>query len=333
MRGRGRRAYRVMLLAVAAAALAAPGAEGQGRDYVARGDAALRAGRLARAEALYYAAARRDPRDPEARFALGAYLASRGATRVASVLIEEARRFGGDPVRATELLAPLYARSGEYTALLALPHLRLSPGEVARARWLRGSPSSFAGPEMVRLPLHPAGDTRSLGAITLSVGSDTVRAELDPGVSGIIVDATHIRTPGIRTFEAGQDGSRPAAASRIALGTLSIRNAPLVLADLGGPGRARVGLDWVGRWAATVDLRAHALVLRRAGRVPAATGGGSMERIPVLLTIPTADGGRLDGPWTTAGGGFVRLAASSLRRGSPALITYDPRRGELLIAR
>ena len=316
-------------LAVALLACSTPAAA---QDHVRAGDAALRAGRIARAEALYYAAARRNARDPAARYALGSYLASRGATRVGSVLIEEGRRFGGDPARAAELLAPLYARTGDFTALLTLPGVRLEPGELARARWLRVNPGSFAGPESVRLTLHAAADSRSLGAVTILVGSDTVRAEIDPGVSGLVIDATHIRTPGVRAFDAGRSGVRPAAVSRVSLGMLYLRNVPVSLAELGGAGRARVGLDWLSRWAPTLDFREHTVLLRRAGRVPATVAAGA-ERLPVLFWIPGSDGGRIDGPWTSIGGGFSRLVAGTLRQAGPARITFDPRRGELLIAR
>lgn len=298
---------------------------------LARADSLLRTGRIVRAERLYFSAARRRPRDPEARFALGTYLASRGAWRVGGVLIEEARRFGGSPARAAELLAPVYAQTGAYASLLSLG-VRLPAGELARARWLRANPGSFAGPEQEVLPLMGAGDARSLGAIRLLVGSDTVRAEIDPAVSGLILDRAHLRTPGVRTFDAGPDGTHPAVATRIALAMVTMRNAPVTLGDVGGRGHARVGIDWLARWAPTIDLRARSVTLRRAGRV-ARGSGQSAERLPVLGWIPGVGGARVPGPWLAAGGGFSRLTTDVLLRMRAGRLTYDPRRGEILIER
>src|SRR5687768_11679768 len=83
------------------------------QSELARADALLKAGRVEAAEALYYREARRRPRDPAARMALGRYLASRGATRIGAVLIEEARFFGANPAVAALHLAPIYARLGD----------------------------------------------------------------------------------------------------------------------------------------------------------------------------------------------------------------------------
>lgn len=303
------------------------------QDEVARGDAALRAGNLRRAEALYYLAVRRRPRDPDARFALGSYLAARGATKVGSVLIEEARRFGGDPARAAHLLAPLYVRSGDHAALLALPAARIPAGELARARWMRGSPTSFAGPDSVVLPLLAANDSRSLGAVMVTAGSDTIRLEIDPGVSGIILDQAHLRTPGLRSFDGDGAAQRPAVANGVRLGLMMVRNTAVTLGDAGGRGHGRAGLDWFGRWAPTIDLANRRVILRRAGVVPRGTWAARAEGLAVLLDLPASNGERLTGPWTVANGTFMRLGADALLRLRPSALTYDPRRGELLLVR
>lgn len=321
------------LLAVALCAACALPRIARAQDEVARADAALRVGQVATAEALYFAAARRQPRDPAARFALGEYLASRGAWRIAGVLIEEARRFGGDPVRAAQLLAPIYARTGAYTALLGLREARLPPGEAARARWLRANAESFAGPDSARLPLLGAGDARSLGAVRLLVGSDTIVAQVDPAISGLLLDRAHIRTPGVRSFDPGADGVRPAAASRIALGMMTMRNVAVALGDAGGAGHARVGLDWLGRWAPTIDLRARSVTLRRAGRVPAGAINGRTERTAVLQSRIDGSGQRVAGPWIPSYTGYSRLTAESVLRMRPQRVTYDPRVGDLLLDR
>src|SRR5918992_1318186 len=94
------------------------------RSELARADALLRSGRVEAAEAIYYREARRRPRDPAVRLALGRYLASRGATRIGAVLIEEARFFGTNPAVAALHLAPLYARLGDYKARALLQPCR-----------------------------------------------------------------------------------------------------------------------------------------------------------------------------------------------------------------
>ena len=324
------RAARAMMCASALLVAAAPGTSAAQAD-VARADSLLRTGQVARAERLYFSAARRRPRDPEARFALGTYLASRGAWRVGGVLIEEARRFGGSPTRAATLLAPMYAQTGAYASLLSLG-VRLPAGELARARWLRTNPGSFAGPEQEVLPLMGAGDARSLGAIRMLIGSDTVQAEIDPAVSGLILDRAHVRTPGVRTFDAGPDGTHPAVGTRIGFAMVTMRNAPIILGDAGGPGHARVGFDWLARWAPTIDLRARTVTLRRAGRVMRGVGPRA-ERLPMLGWIPGVAGAPVPGPWLAAGGGFSRVTTDVLLRMRASRLTYDPRRGELLIER
>ena len=325
-----RRAAGALTFAAALLVAVAPTSSPAQSD-LARADSLLRIGNVARAERLYFAAARRRPRDPDVRFALGTYLASRGAWRVGGVLIEEARRFGGSPERAAELLAPVYAHTGAYAALLSLG-VRLPGGEAARARWLRSNPGSFAGPEQQVLPLIGAGDARSLGAIRLVIGSDTVRAEIDPAVSGLLLDRAHVRTPGVRTFDAGADGTHPAVATRVASAMVSMRNAPIVLGDAGGLGHARIGLDWLARWAPTIDLRARTVTLRRAGRVPRGVATGA-ERLAVLGWIPGATGAPAPGPWLAIGGGYARLTTDALLRLRASRLTYDPRRGEILIER
>nr|MBA3891038.1 hypothetical protein [Gemmatimonadaceae bacterium] len=178
-----------------------------------------------------------------------------------------------------------------------------------------------------------ANDSRSLGAIMVTVGSDTIRLEIDPGVTGLIVDEAHLRTPGIRSFDAEGGGGRPAAANGVRLGLMMARNASITLGNAGGRGRGRAGIDWLGRWAPTIDLANRRVILRRAGSVPYAVQAAQPERLAVLLDVPASTGTRLDGPWTVGGGTFMRLGADLLLRARPATITYDPRRGELLLVR
>lgn len=314
----------------AAIALATPLRAAPAQQDVARADAWLRAGRIDLAEALYYRAARREPRNPEARFALGTYLASRGALRVGAVLIEEARRFGGDSARAATLLAPLYARLGDFGAVARLEPARLGPGALARARWLQGNPPTTGGPDSVVVPLLQTTNPAALGAIRVVIAGDTVRAEVDPSVSGFLLDRSHARTPGVRAFDAAGSATQPGVAVRAALGAYTLRNMPVTLAELGGPGRAKVGLDWLAPWAPTMDPGlTRTVTLRRSGRAPAGIAARAARRVPLLLSYHGANGQALSGSWIAVPGRLVRIdavEAAALRTGR---VTLDPRRGEL----
>ena len=113
-------------------------------------DSLLAAGHLFAAESAYYAASRARPRDPVARAALGRYLAARGATRVAAVLLEEAQFFGGDSAALARVLAPLYARMGAYGALDSLRPSVLGVAERKRVKWLaRHAPEVRLGDSIV----------------------------------------------------------------------------------------------------------------------------------------------------------------------------------------
>jgi hypothetical protein len=72
-----------------------------------RGDFLVREGRWTEADAEFFQQSDRMPRDPLARAALGRYLAMKGAVRPGTVLVEEAKKFGLDPVMARALLAPM----------------------------------------------------------------------------------------------------------------------------------------------------------------------------------------------------------------------------------
>jgi hypothetical protein len=286
---------------------------------LSRADSLLREGRVSRAEAVYYAAARARPRDPAARLALGRYLAARGATRVGAVLIEEAWRFGASAGVAATHLAPLYARLADWEALAKLEQAPLSAGERARAEWLVRNRSQATGADSVRLPLADTGE--GLGEVTLVVGSDTLRAQVVPRPVGLVLDGAMAMSSGMRLFTGGATDSRQGAAvaREVRLGALTLRNEPVRLEPL-GTGRAQVGLELLARYAATIDRDQGTLILRRLGRV--ARGEG--RRVPLLLEARDAQvawGGRLE----PLGG--VTLAGY-LARGR---WTIDARRGELVL--
>ena len=74
-----------------------------------RADSLLADGRWAEADAAYYQQSERAPRDPNARAALGRFVAMKGAVRPGMVLIAEARKFGLDRAVTRELVTPLSA--------------------------------------------------------------------------------------------------------------------------------------------------------------------------------------------------------------------------------
>jgi hypothetical protein len=278
------------LLAVTPVAVGAQGAIAvpTGRSNIARADALLRAGRVDAAEAIYYREVRRRPRDPAARLALGRYLASRGATRVGAVLIEEARFFGANPALAALHLAPLYARLGDYKALALLPAAPLSAAERARAEWLAKNPPTITGPDSltVRMAAADAESTSLLGTVDVLIDGQTVVAEIDPTVRGLVLDTSRARARSARVFtgppSAVQAGAPaiPAVLAGASLGGLVFTNLPVNLEPLGSPTRGRIGLDLLGRFSPTFRPHDGRLVLRRSGQVSPLLRG---ERVPLLL--------------------------------------------------
>lgn len=243
-------------------------------------DSLLAAGRLAAAESAYYAAARARPQDPVVRAALGRFIASRGATRVGVVLLEEARRFGGDSTTIARSLVPLYERLGDYTAIDTLRPRVIPPPAQQRARWLSVHPSTASFRDSVVLVTYrPAGDGSGLGTVLLRVGRTELPAIIDPRVSGLVVPRPLAR--GLRSF--GGRASGIAVADVLRLGGITFENVP---AGVDAPDtKVRIGFDVLAPHMPTFDPRRGILTLRRAerrasrksmaARAPAA-------RIPVL---------------------------------------------------
>ncbi len=302
---------------------------------LARAEALLRSGRVEAAEAIYYREARRRPRDPAARLALGRYLASRGATRVGAVLIEEARFFGASPAIAALHLAPLYVRLGDYKALALLPAAPLSAGERMRAEWLAKNPSTVVGPESLTVALAPPedGTPRVLGTVVITVDGQPIAAEIDPTVTGLVLDTSRARTPaarvfasppttgtGVMTVQAGSPAI-PAVLQRAHVGTLTFTNLPVSLEPMTSASRARIGLDLLGRFSPTFHPGSGRLVLRRSGRVPRLLPG---ERVPLLVEPRTS--------WVVWGGRPEPLSGEAVtRRLRTARWTLDMKRGEIVL--
>jgi hypothetical protein len=296
---------------------------------IARADALLRAGRVDAAEAMYYRAARRRPRDPAARLALGRYLASRGATRIGAVLIEEARFFGTSPVVAAVHLAPLYSRLGDYKALALLPAAPIGASERLRAEWLVKNPATVTGPDSATLPLAAASSESGahIGTIVLTINGTSVHADIDPTARGLVLDTSYAASASIRLFTseppAVQAGvaAIPAVVPRAQLGPLVFTNLPVSIEPLGTPSRARIGLDLLGRFSPTFRPHDGQLVLRRLGKVAKLLAG---ERVPLVLEARDA--------WVVWEGRREALAEDAvMRRLRGARWTLDARRGVIVL--
>ena len=252
------------------------------RSTVARADRLLAAGRVFAAETLYYWAARRSPRDPEARLALGRYLAARGAWRVGAVLMEEARFFGGDPKSVALHLAPVYERLGDYRALASLPGSSLPYADRARADWLREHPPAIDGPDSVEVPYYTRRGS-TIGAIVVRIGGDSLLATLDLRSTGLVLDTSWSRHPGIKRFSTQlEKDPRNAAGVTLDVGIgdlLTLRHVPTRFAVHKGARDAVIGLDLLGALAPTFDPARGRVVLRKRGRVADSVPG---ERIPTL---------------------------------------------------
>ena len=291
--------------------------------YVARADSLLRRGRVFAAETLYYYAVRRAPRDPAARLALGRYLAARGALRIGAVLMEEARFFGGDPKTVGTYLAPVYARLGDYKALSSLPGSPLPYAQRARAEWLGANLPSVEGPDSATITLYPV-DSGSLGEIELVVGSDTIRAAIDPRVQGISLDTAWLRRKSVKQFAATFDNdwrNVGGVALSVGVGPFMLTNVPTGFSATGDLKRAKVGLDFLAQLAPTLNPVTHTMTLRKSGRIDRTAPG---ERIPTL----SYPGGlwlvQRDGVWPLGG----TMAATTL---GTRPFTLNARRGELIV--
>jgi hypothetical protein len=286
---------------------------------VSDADALLARGEVAPAESLYFRAAQLQPRNPEARFALGNYLSARGALRVGAVLLEEARNFGADQRRVAIELAPIYRALGDWRALVTLPASPLTPTERAQATWLASHPPTLEMNDSVAVAYRPSGDTATLGRVTLRIGDLVLDATIDPRRSGIVLDASRRTLHEVTPF-GGANGA-PGAAERVEMGAVSFGNAPVSFATLGGRTRAILGLDVLRPFAPTFDASRRVIVLRRAGRVSRTAAG---ERSPLLTSR-----GRFE---VVRSGRFVPLGSAEMSRLLECRRwTLDTRRGDIVV--
>ena len=271
-----RRARAVLAgLGIATLGIAPPASAQWGVWYA---DSLLAEGRIAHAEAAYYAASRARPRDPVARTALGRYLAARSATRVGAVLLEEAMRFGADSMQTAALLVPLYERLGDYAAIRALRPDVLTDAERRRAEWLGDRPrDARLRDSVVVITYRPIGDGRGVGTVMLRVGNAELPAIIDTRSSGLTLPATVRRST--QTF--GRGGARElAAVAEARVGPVTFFNLPAVVGS--ADEQVRIGFDILAPYSPSFDPRAGTLTLRR---VPRGARPHPGPRIPALYDI------------------------------------------------
>ena len=240
-------------------------------------DSLLERGALEQAESLYYAAVRARPRDPIARWALGRYLAERGAPRVAATLMEEALQFGGESHMIGPDLAALYERLDEFRELLALGGAALSVGERNRASWLLEHPTRVIAPDTLLIAQYREAPAPSgyLGMLTIRVDGRPLDAAIVARGTGLVIADTNSIVQRLHRFPtpagsaARGSATLAAVADSIGIGRLSITNVAAAIAPIGGGVQATIGVDLLGRFAPTFDARAGRVALRPSGAIAA----------------------------------------------------------------
>ena len=278
-------------------------------------DSLLALGRVADAENAYYAAVRASPRNPEARASLGAFLAARGAVRVGTVLLEEARFFGGDSAAIARALIPWYVRLGDYAAVAGVEPNVIGTAERALAEWLvKQPPQVTLRDSIARFAYRPAGLNGGLGTVLLRVGGIEVAARIDPAGSGVVLPSS-MRNE-LRLFG---DSANAIGAASFRIGSLVFENIPAALASTGDV--ARIGFDVLAPYSPTFEPGKGRVTLHRPDRRWRSPAG---TRVPALYD---AAGVRLlyGGAWAPAGTTSVaRLLASRSW-------TWDARRGDVVL--
>lgn len=194
-----------------------------------RADSLLASGRLAAAEELLYRASDTRPRDPGARAALAAYLASRGRFAIALVLFDEALRFGADPARVA----------------------------IARAAILPYTSAVPTGEE-ITVPLTPARAARTLGQIAVRAArgsSVTYAASIDPNVAGVVMGRDAASRFGV-------ERGRPLP--EMWVGERRLSRLHVRVDSLYGNDDIRLGFDVLWAFQPLFDERAGTLTLGRA---------------------------------------------------------------------
>ncbi|MFI5228124.1 MAG: tetratricopeptide repeat protein [Gemmatimonadales bacterium] len=295
-------------------------------------DSLLARGALEQAESMYYAAVRARPHDPVARWALGRYLAERGAPRVAATLMEEALQFGGEPHIIVPDLAVVYERLDEYRELLALAGAPLADGERSRASWLLDHPTRIIAPDTLLLAVYRGLPASSgyLGELPIRVNGRTMDAAIAPRGSGLVIadsNAIVARLHRFPTPEGSAARGRPslaAAADSVGIGRVSLTNVPVTAAAIADGHQATIGLELLARFAPTFDAGARRVVLRPAGTIAPGSMPAGTTSLPTLLTRDELRV-RQAGGWVPASSPAIASLLAGHRW------TFDARRGALLI--
>lgn len=237
-------------------------------------DSLVRRGALERAESLYYADARARPRDPQARFALGQFLAGRGAARIGATLLDEAKQFGGPKAQIDSALSRIYFDLGEYAAVAALR----SEMSVERRRfidWLVTHPSRVSAPDSgVLVAFARTSFDGYLGAVRLRVNGYPVVAQVWPRAAcGLRIADTSAAVSKLHTFSKSvldtTDGAL-AVADSVGFGRMTITNLPLTAMKMREGVQATICLGTLMKYAPTFDPKANLMTLHLGGTVPRA---------------------------------------------------------------
>ena len=277
-------------------------------------DELLALGKVAAAESAYYAASSARPRDPGARARLGQFIALRGGTRAGSILLEEARQFGGDSAMIAEALAPLYKRLADYKALAALQPSSLSRDERARAEFLAANPMRVSLRDSVVRITYRAGRSANFGTVLLRIGRAELSATIDPATSGLVIPASmrsDVRVFGDSVSIVGVVSAR--------IGSQLFENVPVMLAR--GDEPIRVGFDVLYALSPTFDPQAARITLHRPER---RWRPGAGTRVPALYD---ESGIQLlfNGVWTRSS------APNAAQLLSGRAWTWDARRGDVVL--
>jgi hypothetical protein len=249
-------------------------AQGSRRVDPSATELAISVGRLDLAEAVLFEEARRAPREPTVRGALGIFLAGRGKFLVGATLLEEALQFGGDTASIQERLLEVYRWAAQYDRTAALPEARMIPEEREAMR--RAAGTAVGGAAAAIVPLQP-NEAFGLGRFTLLVGSEPVDADIQPLTTGVQLPASPALFGAVEPVSARGDTTW-AVARTLSIGRVTIGPVPVQLVP--GLRTARIGLDVLGQLSPTFDGAARTLTVRSSDAAP--TG----DARPFLLTFP-----------------------------------------------
>lgn len=268
--------------------LLAAGAKAQMRPRtVIAADSAFAAGNVLLADSLYYIGVRMRPRDPLVREALGRYLGAQGRAKVAVVLLEESRMFGGDPAVIARQLAPLYAYLGEWRALLTLPGSPLSTAERRRAAWLSEHPfGPTADNGAASIIGKPAGDT--IARVAVRIGGRAAVASIVGSDVGFIA-GSRIAGAAARRFEGD---TAIVAFDSMTVGQVKFINVPARIGEAAST--MTIGVASLGRLVVMIDYGRNRIAMMRS------EVGTADSRYPLVREsgqLRVLDGGR----WVSLG--------------------------------